>query len=848
MEIYQLYFFKCKILLTLLTIFLHLPIYSQILLDTVKHKQVGPGMFYTKYVAHTIPWSIDVFEADMTNQYFAIETVKAFDLLAAGRKKTSSMSLRRNLVGHWSVSAVNGDFFDMTTGMPNNIQVENGQVLRKERIDYPTVGFNMNGEVSISKTYLTGEIALRDSSLIFNGINVSRDSNSLVFYNQFYGASTGTTTNGFEAIVNPLNSWFVNDTVYCTVDSISPVGKNTVIPDGSMVISASGTVANYLSSHVSVNDTVKILLNILPSVSKLKEMMGGHPIIIKKGMTASMNPNDAFVYNRHPRTAVGINEDTTKLFLVTVDGRQTSSLGMNLYELADLMLQIGVYQGINLDGGGSTTMVIRNEVVNTPSDASGERSVSNALLVVSKAPLDTLSFIDVSPNFSIIFIGKQIQFTIAGTYKYYNPIYVNPATLKYKLSDSTKGTITTSGLFTANLDSGECTVIASYGTIKDSAKIIIKGVDRLELTPDEAVTDKNRIVTFTAKVFDTDNIVQTIPLQNINWVCTDTTVGSINIVGQFQGKKIGIAKVIASYFSKPDTSTVKVEIGYGAVIIDSIETLSNWHLSGENVDTSLTKMSLVSLPTSLGSSSIMLDYSFTYQTSQYNWAYLNTNNTIYGVPDSIMIDVYSDGALHRIFFDAVDNENKLFRISSHKLANNPNIFETIGGRIVSSTAVYFPLTLKKISVDLGSAQVTGQTYSGTIYFDNLRVKYPQSAILIDDEVLEPSFFKLYQNYPNPFNPATTIKFTISCVGASRQGGTVPVLITVYDVLGNEVAKLIDEYKPAGSYEVEFPDVGTGYIPSLPSVVSAKGGYASGVYFYQLKAGNFISTKKMVLLR
>ncbi|HAB51126.1 MAG TPA: hypothetical protein DCE80_02950, partial [Ignavibacteriales bacterium] len=119
MEIYQLYFFKCKILLTLLTIFLHLPIYSQILLDTVKHKQVGPGMFYTKYVAHTIPWSIDVFEADMTNQYFAIETVKAFDLLAAGREKTSSMSLRRNLVGHWSVSAVNGDFFDMTTGMPN---------------------------------------------------------------------------------------------------------------------------------------------------------------------------------------------------------------------------------------------------------------------------------------------------------------------------------------------------------------------------------------------------------------------------------------------------------------------------------------------------------------------------------------------------------------------------------------------------------------------------------------------------------------------------------------------------------------------------------------------------------
>jgi hypothetical protein len=150
-------------------------------------------------------------------------------------------------------------------------------------------------------------------------------------------------------------------------------------------------------------------LNILPSVNKLKQMMGGHPIIVKDGITASMNPNYAFVYNRHPRTAIGINQDTTKLFLVTVDGRQASSLGMNLYELADLMLQISVYQGINLDGGGSTTMVIRNEVVNSPSDASGERPVSNALLVVSKASLDTLTSLDITPEFSNDFSFKLFQ-------------------------------------------------------------------------------------------------------------------------------------------------------------------------------------------------------------------------------------------------------------------------------------------------------------------------------------------------------------------------------------------------------------------------------------------------------
>ncbi len=824
-------FFKVKYVPLLFTLLITQSVKPQIMLDTIQHRQVGPEMQYSKYVVHSIPWSIDVFEADMTNQYFAIETVKAYELLAGGREKTSSMSIRRNFAGHWSVGAINGDFFDLTSGMPNNIQVEFGEVLRNERADYPTVGFNAANKISISKPYLTGKIILKDSSFIMNGINVTRDDDNLIFFNQFYGASTGTTNNGFEAIINPITPWLANDTIYCKVDSINPSGKNTVIPDGKMVISASGIIANHFSSYTALNDTVRIILNILPSISKLKEMMGGHPIIVKDGSTASMDPNDPFVYNRHPRTAVGINQDTTKLFLVTVDGRQASSLGMNLYELAGLILQLGVYQGINLDGGGSTTMVIRNEVVNSPSDASGERPVSNALLVVSKAPIDTLSILQISPKYSKVFMGKQIQFTASGTDRFYNPVYVNPSLLKYKLSDSTLGTISTSGLFTANLNPGTCFVIANYGSIIDSARIIIKGVDRLELTPKEAVTDKNRIITFTAKILDTDSIEQSILPQNINWFCTDTLVGKIDLVGQFKGSQPGTAKIIATYFGKSDTSTVRVEIGYGTIIIDSIETIDTWFLTGENIDTSLTKISLVSFPASLGSSSIKLDYSFTYQTSQFNWAYLNTENEIYGVPDSLMIDVQSDSASHRIFFDVVDNENKLFRISSHKLANNQNNFETIRGRIPSASNVFFPLTLKKISIVLGNSQISGQNYNGTIYLDNIRGKYPQTQTLIEEDVYKPTSFILYQNYPNPFNPSTKIKYSIPALTPSLSHGE-RVILQVYDVLGREVVTLINEEKSAGSYEVEFDG----------------NKLSSGVYFYQLKAGNFISTKKMVLLR
>ncbi len=106
---------------------------------------------------------------------------------------------------------------------------------------------------------------------------------------------------------------------------------------------------------------------------------------------------------------------------------------------------------------------------------------------------------------------------------------------------------------------------------------------------------------------------------------------------------------------------------------------------------------------------------------------------------------------------------------------------------------------------------------------------------ITEEILfNPNDFYLAQNYPNPFNPSTTIKFTIPAVEPVHAPS---VRLVVYDVLGNEIATLVNEEKPAGSYEVEF-SVGQNSILSL----------SSGVYFYTLSAGNFRETKKMILMK
>ena len=94
--------------------------------------------------------------------------------------------------------------------------------------------------------------------------------------------------------------------------------------------------------------------------------------------------------------------------------------------------------------------------------------------------------------------------------------------------------------------------------------------------------------------------------------------------------------------------------------------------------------------------------------------------------------------------------------------------------------------------------------------------------------LVPVEIQLFQNYPNPFNPSTRIQYSVS----SRHF----VSLKVYDILGNEIATLINEEKTAGVYEVEFSK---GLIhQTLPS----------GVYFYQLQVGNFMETKKMILTK
>jgi len=123
----------------------------------------------------------------------------------------------------------------------------------------------------------------------------------------------------------------------------------------------------------------------------------------------------------------------------------------------------------------------------------------------------------------------------------------------------------------------------------------------------------------------------------------------------------------------------------------------------------------------------------------------------------------------------------------------------------------------------GRTDLKGTILNGTVYGDT-------TVVSVEDETPNlPTEFSLSQNYPNPFNPSTAIRFTIP---SNVKRETSNVTLKVYDILGREIATLVNEEKSAGSYEVEFDATNL----------------SSGVYFYQLRAGGFVDTKKLILIK
>jgi hypothetical protein len=244
--------------------------------------------------------------------------------------------------------------------------------------------FILNG-----KAWDRGGVAM---PIITMNSNPSGQPEGTALFTARYGAAAPRDTTRQTAEASLSSAGHRGDTLLFVRRGPVSSASGSLIPADGAVLAAYGARTKEVQA-MAEGDTVKVLLATLPRLRRgavPAMLVGGWPRILRDGenvageaatVEGTLSRNAEMV---HPRTAIGFSRDSATLLLLTVDGRSENSGGVTLVDLARLMRQLGAWQAMNFDGGGSTTMVIDGAVVNVPSDKTGEREVGNALMVVRR--------------------------------------------------------------------------------------------------------------------------------------------------------------------------------------------------------------------------------------------------------------------------------------------------------------------------------------------------------------------------------------------------------------------------------------------------------------------------------
>jgi exopolysaccharide biosynthesis protein len=358
--------------------------------ESLKLQEIAPGIEYGQVTSGqatkdelTGPWFINVLRIDLGRT--TLKIVHALDE-GVGLETVSSLASR-----YGAAAAINGGYFRTTgtyRGESIGLLLLNGKLISEpynDRAELGLINRGTNTEVIFGHLKFSGEILLGQAKHDVSGLNRPLSTDELVVFTPEFHRTSLTNPNGIEVVVRRNRVVAVRD-----------LEGSSEIPFDGYVIAAVGSAREWVKRHVRKGGKIDFTWRLDP-IEPAKDaawrsahsILGAGPQLIKAGKVAITDKEEkmapGFATDRHPRTAIARLE-SGKLLLLTVDGRQPGvSVGMSLHTLADLLLEFGAVEAINLDGGGSTTMVVKDRVVNRPSDQTGERPVSDAILVFSTA-------------------------------------------------------------------------------------------------------------------------------------------------------------------------------------------------------------------------------------------------------------------------------------------------------------------------------------------------------------------------------------------------------------------------------------------------------------------------------
>jgi exopolysaccharide biosynthesis protein len=324
-------------------------------------------------------WNINALRVDMTQA--RLDIVRARDV-AIGLETVTSIAARTG-----AIAAVNGGYFrtsgDFLGDSTGTLVID--RVLWSEpdraRASVGIVREGKGARLIFGHVVWVAAITAGRQRHTVHGLNRARGPDDLVIFTPEFGPATITDDTGLEVTVREGRVTGVHD-----------AAGATVIPSDGFIVSARGKSREWALRHLRLGTRVQVRTALRPADrsranpwSAAEDILGAGPKLVTAGAVDVTDVREkmipTFATELHPRTAIAALADGRAL-LLTADGRRPPErVGLALEDLAKLLIELGAREAINLDGGGSTAMVVRGKLMNFPTDPTGERPVSDAIVV-----------------------------------------------------------------------------------------------------------------------------------------------------------------------------------------------------------------------------------------------------------------------------------------------------------------------------------------------------------------------------------------------------------------------------------------------------------------------------------
>ncbi len=701
--------------------------YGDLLYENNDVQTITKGLTYTKSSRMYPEGWLDVYvlEMDANEPELAVEVIDSVD--AIGAKASVEKLAKDNGV----IAAVNGDFFGSGSRRSSMGQVaENGQMKAVQNYyngsENKYAGLFIDNENVPFIDYVKSNMSFNCDSvkIEMGGKNKVTNFAKPVYFDKTAISSTAA----LDAAFSGLYKIKVQDN---KITYISKAGETVNVTDCDFIIVMNTETANQKLKGYSVGMAVdydeRDTFQFRPqkSISSIKFGISGGGELLRNGEYVAtgeiIGPNA-----RNPRTLVGVNKDKSKIYIVCIDGRK-NGLGATHKESSQIMKEIGAWDAIHMDGGGSTTMVVQQEdssdlsVVNVPSEGV-QRNVANGIGIKSTGEAGVLQRIKAylgEDNEGFMFKGME------------NPVYVNAYDGQLNEMNVNVGQLTfessIKGEWSGNkfipAEEGKGVITVNYNGKTDTMNVtVLKGAESLRVSSDNYSLDIGETANLRAVLVNKDGYTLDTDASKVKWSVDNTEIGTVEN-GVFTAHSEGMATVSAALDEFGVTAKLTISVGKKYIAINSFESQRDMSMyyypenSGISGDSKIIEGVACD-----GQNSLMIGYNFKPNLTTTQVVYAGFGNNPVMLPSGasdLMCYYKGDGNSNSLKVMLVDanGTNQTLELSA-----DTSTTEWVKGHTRIPTNLVEPVKIDKIMVC--SLSTEENNTSGRVFIDDMSVLAP----------------------------------------------------------------------------------------------------------------------------